>query len=395
MRISRFALGGLVVAAVACSGCYSKATAYDGKFTFAYASGLTQVENFIKPIAPGAKLDVVAYANSNDEDQLTIVRAVSSKTSVLVVERVRGTTLTLKGVSPGVAEVEVTVRDPQGHELADKMFFHVAKPTVHKLEHSCTEDRDAIYVRGENVDVWHSLSTADKRFVLGYDYTPLTINPPRALDLVTAPQAGGLYRFTSKNKGAINVKSSIDGSAIGVHVIERGELTKAILHKNDKIVERRTGYAIAEVLAEDKDGRTLALCNQNARTRARSLTPDICKVSAKLDDEPDSFADDENRSQMITITGIKFGECSYEVILPDLNGGRGLTLAGSAKVGRIEFPGDGGHAGFITPQQRVFESMTTMATIYALVRALLLGVVLFAQRRSLRRIDDRACVRDD
>ena len=35
------------------SGCYSKATAYGGKFTFAYES-MVEHDNFVKPIAPGA-----------------------------------------------------------------------------------------------------------------------------------------------------------------------------------------------------------------------------------------------------------------------------------------------------------------------------------------------------
>jgi hypothetical protein len=51
---------------VLAAGCSSKATAYGAKFTFAYAAS-ADFENFVTPIAPGAKLDVVVFANGTEE----------------------------------------------------------------------------------------------------------------------------------------------------------------------------------------------------------------------------------------------------------------------------------------------------------------------------------------
>src|SRR5687767_1658462 len=139
-----------VAFAVLASGCYSKATAYGGKFTFGYESNI-EVENFVKPIAAGAKLEVVAFANGT-ETELVITGATSSKPSVVAVDAVRNASVVLKGGEPGLAEIEITARDQAGNVLVDKMFFHVGKPATHAIEHACTEAPDAAYVLGDDVD---------------------------------------------------------------------------------------------------------------------------------------------------------------------------------------------------------------------------------------------------
>ena len=198
MSPSRVALAALLVVAfgATATGCYSKNTGYQGKFTFAYASGL-DFENFVKPIAPGAKLDVVAFANGT-EDKLVITSATSSRPGVLTVEKINERNLVLKAGEPGLADLEITARDAAGHTLVDKMFFHVAKPTVHALEHRCTDSRDAIYVKGGRVDVSHHLATSDGRPVIGYGYAPLRIEPESALELVPQPQGFSAYVFRAR-----------------------------------------------------------------------------------------------------------------------------------------------------------------------------------------------------
>jgi hypothetical protein len=322
----------LVVALCAClPGCYSKVTAHQGKLTFAYASGV-EVENFVKPIAPGAKLDVVAFANGTD-DELVVTKATSSQRGVLAVDSIDKRKVILKAGEPGVAEIEISARDASGNVLTDKMFFHVAKPTKHGLEHSCTDGSEAAYVRGENVDIFHGLATSDGRPVIGYAYAPLRVEPASALRLVAQPQAAQLYRFRAPSANArVSVRSTVDSGALSLRIVDRGELTDATLDYDDRIVEGRSTYAVAHV----RLGET-PLCSQNALTKARSLTPEICKVTAKLDDEPDG---DSNRWQLATVTGLKFGVCEFEVTLPELAGGRGVVLSGKAKIGSLRFPGD-------------------------------------------------------
>ena len=90
------------------------------------------------------------------------------------------------------------------------------------------------------------------------------------------------------------------------------------------------------------------MCSQNALTRARSLTPDTCRVSARLEDS----LDDSNRAQLAEIEGLKFGECRLELTLPELAGGRGITLRHTLKVGRTEYPGERGAISVIRDASR-------------------------------------------
>jgi hypothetical protein len=320
------------------SGCYSKATAYHGKFTFAYASGL-DVDNFVKPIAPGAKLDVVAFANGT-ETKLTITGAKSSQPGVLAIDMVRERSVVLKGVEPGVADVEITARDEAGNVLVDRMFLHVAKPTVHGLEHACTASADAAYVKGERVDIFHRLSTADGRPVIGYAYTPVRIDPEAALEAIDQPQGWAAYAYRAKAVNPrITIRSAVDGGVLSARVVDRKDLKEATLDCGDdgcRLLEGESRYVIARV----RLGET-PLCSQTALTKARSLTPEICSVTANLDGEEGT---DSNRDQLAEVTGVKLGICKYEVTLPELAGGKGIRLTGEAKIGRVQFPGEGARA---------------------------------------------------
>ena len=74
------------------------------------------------------------FANGTDE-KLAIAAATSSRPEVLRVVAVNGETITTEGVSPGVADLVITAKK-EGKDVSDRMFFHVAKPTVHRLEHA-------------------------------------------------------------------------------------------------------------------------------------------------------------------------------------------------------------------------------------------------------------------
>ena len=315
------------------SGCYSKATGHDRKLTFAYAAGL-QFENFGKPIAPGAKLDLEAFANGS-EDNLVITGATSSRPGVLAIAKVTSRHIVLVAGEPGVADVQITARDGAGNTLVDTMFLHVDKPAVHGLQHACTEEREAAYVVGENVHVFHGLATSDGRPVIGYAYAPLRVAPASALELIAQQQGQSAYTFRARAKSLqVSIRSTVDDSALSLRLVERGELKNATLDcaNGCRVVEGQSRYVVANVTLGE-----MPVCSQNALTKARSLTPEICSVTAKLDDGDK----DENREQVAELKGLKFGICKYEVTLPELDGGRGVRLTGQAKVGRVEFPGDG------------------------------------------------------
>lgn len=334
---SSFLVRAAVLAALSAtvSGCYSKATGYDGKFTFAYAAGL-DFENFVKPVAPGAKLDVEVFANGTD-DNLVITSAKSSRPGILAVHSIDKRRVVLLGVAPGTADIEITATGSKGDTLTDKMYLHVAKPVVHRLQHACTDEADAAYVLGDDVNVFHSLATADGRPVVGYDYVPLRITPEKALTLVAQPQGANVYMYRARAAGeSISIRSTVDDTALTARVVKRGDLKEATLQCSSdcKTVEGGSRYIVARVSLG-----TTPLCSQTALTKARSLTPEICSVTAKLEDDDGT---ESNHEQLAVLKGLKFGVCKYEVTLPELDGGKGVRLTGESKVGRLEFPGDGG-----------------------------------------------------
>ncbi len=373
-----------VLLAAACtlaSGCYSKATGYHGKFTFAYATGLTEVENFVKPIAPGAKLALVAFANGT-ENELVVTRAVSSRPGVVAVESVKDHTVVLKGVEPGVADIELTARDKAGNILVDKMFVHVAKPAVHPLEHSCTDSKDAVYVSGETVNIFHALATSDGRAVIGYGYAPVRVEPARALELVSQPQDAPVYMFKARAKEQkVTVKSTVDGNMLSLRIVDRGELKDATLRcaGGCRIIAGQSQYVAANVTMGD-----VPVCSQNALTKARSLTPEVCSVTANLDEEEGV---DSNNHQLAVVKGLKFGVCKFEVTLPELDSGKGVRLSGSAQIGRLEFPNERGEGGRndAWPLQPKNVSAWTLATAWWLAPKLFaLVVVAWGRRRRLK-----------
>src|SRR5699024_4403028 len=134
-------------------------------------------------------------------------------------------TIVLEGIAPGAADLEITAKDKAGNVLVDKMFLHVAKPTVHKIEHACTEDREAVYVKGERVDIYHGLATSDGRPVIGYAYAPVRTEPASALELIAQPQASPVYSFRARTANpSVSLRSTVDDSALSLRVVDRGEL---------------------------------------------------------------------------------------------------------------------------------------------------------------------------
>ena len=352
----------LLALSASASGCYSKATAYDAKFTFAYAAG-ADFENFAKPIAPGAKLDVVIFANGTEE-KLVITSAKSSKPNVLAVDSVRGeNTLVLKGIAPGVADVEVSARDSSGKTLVDRVYLHVDKPTVHGISHSCTEAPEAIYVAGTELWLYHGLATQDGRPVIGYGYVPLRIEPATGLDLVSQPQGATAYRYrASQPNPKITIRSTVDDGALSMRVLNRGDLKAATLECGGDCatIEGRSRYVFAHVTA----GET-PVCSQNALTKARSLTPAICSVSAKLDDDDGT---DSNHEQ-----------------LAEVDGGKGVKLTGEAKIGRLEFPGGGRGAAPIDERRsllkRIFSTSWLIGLGWLAPNVIIVACWLWLRRR--------------
>lgn len=360
----------LLVLCVGLAGCYSKATAHDGHFTFAYTSGV-DVDNFVKPIAVGATLEVVAFANGTN-DALEIVSVRSSKPGVLAIAETNGAHVRLLGKAPGVVDVEITAKDAAGKTLVDRMFFHVGTPTSHRVQHACTDAREAIYVRGEPVDLLHSLAVADGRAAIGVDYVPLRFEPADVLTLQEQPQGFDMYRFRASRAAQVSIRSNVDDSAIAARIVEPREIDDVMLHHAERMLEGDSMYVVAEVGLG-----TTPVCTQSARTQARSLTPEICSVSASLEDDPDA---DSNHEQLARVTALKYGECRFELSFPELGAG-GIVRSGSMLIGRTEFPGERSTSRELTSLARTLVSTVLALDLSKVAVACAALLLLLARRR--------------
>jgi hypothetical protein len=223
-------------------------------------------------------------------------------------------------------------------------------------------------VREDFVDVLHDLATAEGRPVIGYGFAPVRVEPPGALELVAQPQGAALYRFRAPAPNPrITLRSTVDQRALTMRVVERRDITVVKLDYPDRMVEGHTSYAVANAELGDTP-----LCSQSALTRARSLTPETCRVTAKLDD---SLAD-ENRYQLAEISAQKFGACEFEVTLPELAGGRGVVLRGKTSIGRIRYPGDSA-----APAPRPWWTWLPLDWILSALAAVGLGTAAYLRRR--------------
>lgn len=95
------------------------------------------------------------------------------------------------------------------------------------------------------------------------------------------------------------MRSTVDGSELALRVVERGELKTATMRVPARLLERQAAFAVVDVIHGDTP-----VCNQTARTRARSLTPATCEVTAKMEDEP---SEDENHAQLARVTAARRG----------------------------------------------------------------------------------------
>ncbi|WP_168210710.1 Ig-like domain-containing protein [Persicimonas caeni] len=326
----------LLFASFTLTGCFSRLTGNEGQFTFGYLTDV-QIENFNKPIAPGARLDLVAFENGSDDKQYRVVEATSSNPKVLTVASVNGRHAVLEGVAPGSARITMTVRRADGTTLEDSVFMSVAKPTALELAHTCADTPKAAYVASDNLTVPFALHAEDGRAVVGYRYVPVDVEPKGALKFVSRPREFSEIVFRAGPPAEdVRITSKVDDTSLELRLVRRSDVDQ--IRPEPATLQALTAVGYEQFVGFYPMAGTDPVCQSGMLTEARSLTPDICKVSADLDENGSNW----NRAQMARVKGVGFGICRYEITFPEAAGGDGLTEAFTMPVGQFPEGDDAG-----------------------------------------------------
>ncbi|MFW6058500.1 MAG: hypothetical protein ACOC9W_06560 [Persicimonas sp.] len=320
----------LFFAAASLCGCFSRLTGNAGEFTFGYETDI-QLENFNKPLAPGSRLDLVAFEGATDTEQMRVVSAESSDTSVLTVAATTTRHATIEAGEAGHAKITMTVEKSDGSTVEDSVFMNVAEPVELALGHTCADTEQAAYEADGRVVLPFEMTAADGRAVIGEAYRPVRVEPEGALDFVAKPTGRSALVFRAGPPAdEVRVRSTVDNTSLALRLVQRADIDELLPAPSTThartVVGENTFVAVMPMAGVDP------VCQSRALTKAESLTPEICHVSADLE----GGSKDWNRSQMAKIEGRSFGMCRYKIILPEAASGDGLETTLSIPVG--EFP---------------------------------------------------------
>lgn len=310
----------IVVAVLFASSCFSFLTGNDGKFRFAYRAS-SDVVDFNKPIAPGARLDLLARTLGSS-DELEIASATSSNPDVLSVVEVHPSHVTVQGGTVGKARISIRTTDG----LEDSVDMHVARPDAMYLAHSCTQETFAVYPANARIAIPYGLERGDQQPVIGYGFWPIRIRPSKSLELdKTSRDDGALYFKTGDARHRVAIRSTIDDAILGLALVQNSEVDGMKGPGSLRMVEGSEA-----IVGFEPTVGGVAFCQARVKTKARSLTPDICDATAKLDDDAD-----ENEFGFVRVKAKKYGICKFEAQFPEGNNGAGVTRSLEVPVGKF------------------------------------------------------------
>ncbi|MFW5966040.1 MAG: hypothetical protein ACOCV2_00925 [Persicimonas sp.] len=320
----------VLASSLALPGCYSRLTGNAGEFTFGYMTDV-ELENFNKPLAPGSSLDLVAFENGTEDTTLEIVSARSSEPDVLTVTSTTDERARLEAGSPGEARIEITARKSDGTEVKDAVYMSVAEPSAVDLDHSCTDAEMAAYIASEKFAVPYTMASDDGRTVIGEGYVPVEPEPSGSVRYLGKPRGQSwLYFLGGPPADRMRLRSKVDDTSLWMRLVRRSDIDH--LRPTPASERARTVVGMETAVAALPFAGDDPVCQAKVMTRAKSLTPDICGVSADLDGD----GSDWNRDQLALVEGRAFGVCRAKMTLPEAAGGDGLSYTFEVPVG--EFP---------------------------------------------------------
>ncbi|MBH25909.1 MAG: hypothetical protein CMH57_15995 [Myxococcales bacterium] len=329
--------GLLTTALLAWTGCNSQLTGNEGNLTFQYAAD-DDVNNFNKPVAVGAKLDVKVLEVGNNRSA-TLTAASTSDPNVLDVASFAGDTMVLEGKGAGNTLVEVAATTSGGTAVTDSVNMSAAVPDVLKLRHTCTEGDRALYLVGQELAfIGFDMERSNGQPVIGYGYYPVSAEPAEGATVITEGHKDQIFiRLSlSDTKGDVTLKSDIDTATLSMGLVQEGDIDGIDINENSPAFQILVGNVNYPHFWPTVGGTRICQGALGSSLTAETSTPDICDVRAVGDDQPESGYVGE--SQFVRIEGKAFGTCEFTVTFAGANGGQGLTESFTASIG--DFPDD-------------------------------------------------------
>lgn len=321
----------LLVAALALSGCYSRLTGNQGRLQFAYEAAV-DVLDFNKPLAPGARLDLLARTLGDDEDA-GIASAESSHPEVIRIVAQNRTHVVLQGGAVGAAQITLTTEDG----TTDTVDMYVASPTAVSLSHACTNEAFAVYPADSDVVIPFGMSRGEGQPVIGYGFWPIKITPSKALALDRASRDQGALHFASTQpRHRVAIRSTIDDAILGLALASTDEID-GVRVDGAGLPPMFEGSSAMVGFVPSVGG--VPFCQASLLTRARSKSPKVCNATARLSDDSD---EETNTAGLVRIVAKKYGVCEFEVSFPEAAAGAGLSRSYRLPVGK--FPSLDGEA---------------------------------------------------
>ncbi|MEO1270188.1 MAG: hypothetical protein AAFX99_19040 [Myxococcota bacterium] len=327
----------LATAVVVWTGCNSRLTGNEGNLTFQYTAD-DDVTNFNKPIAVGAKLDVKVLEVGNNRPA-TLTSANTTDTSVLDVSTFGGNEMTLEGKGAGNTLIEVGATVSGGTAVTDSVNMSSAVPEVLKLNHTCTDDDNALYLINKDlVLVGFDMERSNGQPVIGYGYYPATPEPADAMSVITEGHKDQIFIHlsTGSTKADATLNSDLDDTSISMRLVEEGDIDGIDVNDNSPAFQILVGNVNYPHFWPTVGDTRICQGGLRSTMTAETSTPDICDVQVAGEDLPDSAYTGE--SQFVRIEGKAFGACEFTVTFAGGNNGDGVTENFTATIG--DFPDD-------------------------------------------------------
>ncbi len=336
LGLFRLPLWLLVVASAALvSGCVSQQTGKSGLLKFTYAAD-DNILDFNKPIAIGAKLDLVVSAVA-DGKAVTVQTASSDDATILSVVSYSGNKVTILANAAGTGTINVTARTSSGTTVDDSIDMRGGKALSVKLSPGCGGTGTPLYLTGghsNGIFIPYELYGANSEPVIGYGYHPLTIAPAASLALDTTSTAQWAYLYhTNGVPGSVALTSTLDKNTWAIQLVGEGAIDGAKLDMPSNTLVL-AGGATAIVYARP----TVAgqpLCQADGTFAVKTVTTAICEVKA-AGQQPTSQSIDG--WSFVEVKGLTVGVCKFEVNWQNGKGGQGVTQSLQIDVGKVQTP---------------------------------------------------------
>ena len=323
--------GVLVAAALMVAAGCARQTGERGELIFMYES-VEDPTNFNKPIAQGARLEILVHDVRRDE-AAHVVEARSKDPDVVEITGTVAHLVGLKARSPGLARIEVRAVDDQGIERADAFTIRVAPVERLLLEDDCWhEESRPLVLTGAKLYLPWSRRSSTNEPLTGFGIFPLRVEPEAAGELRTnSVDQGGGWLDVARHVGRFEVRPTVGGGdGVAFEAVDAEAIDGVVRAWPPPSFARGSwtirGVATFVEIEPRVGGRPLCQL-EDFPHEVDNLTPELCEV------EPLAFA-----PGLVKITGRAFGACRYEVRFPGGGADAGATF--TTRVGRL--PGEEG-----------------------------------------------------